>query len=130
MATRILMTCSAAFLAALGLGITFLPQELLVHLGVRAEGPIVLLVQVLGASYLGGALLNWMTRGIIIGGIYGRPVAMANFFHFAVGSLALLRGMFALHFRADIALVAAVYSVFAVWFGLVLFTHPREASPK
>ena len=127
MNTRLLMSLSAAFLAALGVGMTFLPQELLAHVGAPPEGTPVLLIQVLGALYLGFATLNWMNRGSHIGGIYGRPVAMANFFHFSVGALALLKGSVAQHFALEVVAMAAVYSVFGAWFGSVLFTHPAKA---
>ena len=120
------MTLSAAFMAILGVGITFLPQELLVHVGARPDGVPVPLMQMLGALYLGFAMLNWMNRGSLIGGIYGRPVAMANFFGFAVGALALSRGAIALHLAFELAAMAAVYSVFGIWFGIVLFTHPAQ----
>jgi len=129
MNTRILMSLSAAFLATLGIGITFLPQELLAHVGVRPEGTPVVLMQVLGALYLGFATLNWMNRGSRIGGIYGRPVSMANFFSFAVGAVALLRGAIAQQFAVEIVAMAAIYSVFGIWFGWVLFTHPADRAP-
>jgi len=129
MSTRVLMTASAAFLAALGVGITFLPQELAAHVGAPVEGAAVLLMQLLGALYLGFAMLNWMNRGNRIGGIYGRPVSIANFFHFAVGALALVRGIAGHGFTLELAAVTAAYSVFAAWFGWVLFTHPGEVVP-
>ena len=118
------MTASAGFLAALGVGITFLPQELLAHMGAQNQGNLVLLMQLLGALYLGLAVLNWMNRGTLIGGIYGRPVSMANFFNFSVGALALVKGVVAHQFMIEVAVMATIYSTFGVWFGLVLFTHP------
>jgi hypothetical protein len=124
------MSLSAAFLATLGVGITFLPQELLAHVGARPEGTPALLIQLLGALYLGFATLNWMNRGSHIGGIYGRPVSMANFFNFAVGATALLKGAIAQQFALEVAAMASIYSVFGVWFGLVLFTHPANETPS
>jgi hypothetical protein len=47
------MGLSAAFLAMLGVGITFLPQELLAHVGAPSDGTVVLLIQMLGALYFG-----------------------------------------------------------------------------
>lgn len=129
MHARLLLSSSAVFLAVSGVGITFLPQELLLHVGASPEGASLRLVQLLGAALLGFAALNWMSKGAHIGGIYGRPLAMANFFHFAIGATALVRGT--LHdFAVDIAVVAAIYTVFAVWFGLVLFTHPTGDPPS
>jgi hypothetical protein len=123
------MTLSAAFMATLGVGLTFFPQEILTHVGVRPEGTPVLLIQLLGALYLGLATLNWMNRGAHIGGIYSRPVSMANFFSFSVGALALVRGAIAQLFAIEVAVMAAIYSLFGIWFGLVLFTHPTNEPP-
>jgi hypothetical protein len=122
------MALSAAFLAALGVGITFLPQELLLHVGAQPERSAVVLVQLLGALYLGFAVLDWMNRGTQMGGIYGRPVTMPNFFMFAVGAVALLKAAVAQQFALEVTALAAAYSVFALWFGVVLFTHPETRS--
>jgi hypothetical protein len=118
------MSISAAFLALIGVAITFLPQELLTYASAQPTQALVLLIQVLGALFLGFATLNWMNRGAHVGGIYGRPVTMANFFHFAIGAVALLKGALALDFPIDVTVVAIAYAVFGAWFGLVLFTHP------
>ena len=126
MNTRFLMSLSATFLAMLGVGITFLPQELLAHVGAPPAGIVVLLMQILGALYLGFAMLNWMNRGSHIGGIYSRPVSMANFFNFAIGGAALVKWVIAEQFALEVAVAALIYSVFAVWFGLVVFTHPAN----
>lgn len=124
--TRTLMTLSAAVMAVLGIGITFLPQELLAHVGARSEGTPVLLMQIFGALYLGFAALNWMSRGSHLGGIYGRPIILANFVAFAVAAVALLKGAIALQFPLEVTTAAAIYAVFGVWFGLVVFTHPAS----
>lgn len=123
------MSLSATFLAALGIGITFLPQEILVLVGVQPVDTSVLLIQILGATYLGFSILNWMSRGTHIGGIYGRPVSMANFFHFAIGAVALVKTAIAQHFEIEVTILAAIYMSFGTWFGYVLFTHPATATP-
>ena len=84
MYTRVLLSGSAAFLAVAGVAITFLPQELLAYASAQPTRVSVLLVQVLGAMFIGSAVLNWMNRGAHVGGIYGRPLTMANFFHFPI----------------------------------------------
>ena len=126
MNTRILMILSTAFLATLGIGITFLPHELLAFVGAPSGGAIVLLMQMLGALYLGFAVLNWMNRGNFIGGIYCRPVSMANFFNFAIGGVPLLKWVITQPFTPVVAVMALMYSIFGVWFGLVVFTHPAS----
>lgn len=126
MKTTALMTLSAILMALLGLAATFLPQEILSYSGADPHGLGVLLIQIVGALYLGFAMLNWMARANLIGGIYSRPVAMGNFLHFAVVAVTLLKALLARE-RAEAILVGAiVYSIFAVWFGLVVFTHPSK----
>lgn len=120
------MSLSAACFALLGVGITFLPQELLAHVGAPSDGIVVLLMQMLGALYLGFAVLNWMNRGSHIGGIYRRPVSMANFFNFVIGGAALVKWLIEGPLAPEVAVLALIYSVFAVWFGLVVFTHPAN----
>jgi hypothetical protein len=126
MKTKALMSSSALLMAVLGIAGTFLPEEILSHSVADARGTGVLLVQIAGALYLGFAMLNWMARANLIGGIYSRPVAMGNFLHFAMVAIALLKALLG-GLRAQPVLAgAAVYSVFAVWFGLVVFTHPAK----
>lgn len=124
MNTRTMMTTSAIVLAVLGLGATFLPQELLGYVGAGVTPAAVLLIQLMGALYIGFAALNWMSRGFITGGIYGRPLIMANLAHFMVGAIALLKAAFTGPSAGGIVLVAAPYSVLAAWFAMVLFRHP------
>jgi hypothetical protein len=125
MKTTLLMSSSALFMAAMGVIASFLPQEIAAHFGAPADSHFVLMVQVGGAVYLGFAILNWMAKAILIGGIYGRPVALGNFIHFAVTAIVLLKALAAGSRGAEIIAGAVIYSTFAGWFGLVLFTHPR-----
>jgi hypothetical protein len=81
------MRLSSFFLVILGLAASFIPQEILAHYGARSSGLGVLLMQVVGALYLGFAVVNWMARDVLIGGIYARPVALGNFLHFGVVGL-------------------------------------------
>ena len=90
MNTKLLMRVSAIYLALLGAAASFLPQEVLTYSGVQSgQGAVaVLLIQVAGALYLGFAGLNWTAQANLIGGIYSKPVALANFTHFTVASIA------------------------------------------
>jgi len=126
MNTKILMGASALFMAILGIVASFLPQEILAYAGSRPEGLGVLVVQITGALYLGFASLNWMARANLIGGIYSRPVALGNFFHFAIVGVVLLKALMAGQNTAEIVVGTAAYSAFAISFGLVLFTHPSQ----
>ena len=126
MKTKALMSLSAILMAVLGIGASFLPQEILSYSGADPRGLGVLLVQVVGALDLGFAMLNWMARANLIGGVYSRPVAMGNFMHFAVVAVALLKALLGGASAAILLVGAVIYSIFAVWFGLVVFTHPAK----
>jgi hypothetical protein len=117
------MSASAAFMGVLGIVASFFSHEILALVGATVETQAVLIVQVLGALYLGFAFLNWYMRGFVMGGIYNRPLGLGNMLHFAVVSVTLIKAAFALDSIAMWAITAA-YVVFAIWFGLVLFSSP------
>ncbi len=117
------MTTSAIFMALLGLSASFLPQELLAYANAEVGRFAIVLVQVTGALYLGFAFLNWMARGVLIGGIYSRPLALGNFMHFAVVTTVLAK-VLVTEFSLFTMVGVSFYAVFAAWFALVLFTHP------
>lgn len=123
MHTRVLMIVSAAFMAVLGLATSLAPEEILSLHGTTPDTPTLLLIQMMGALYLGFAILNWTARGVLIGGIYSRPLALGNFLHFAMVGVMLIKAAI-VHLAVPLAISALVYSTFAAWFGAVLFTHP------
>jgi hypothetical protein len=128
---RMLMTSSAVFLAALGLAASFLPQELLARAASPAGAFTTTIVQLAGAAWVGFALVNWTARGTLIGGIYGRPIALGNFAHFAIGAIVLLKIVPRVPAGAEVLALTALYAAFAGWFGYALFSAgPRStASP-
>jgi hypothetical protein len=128
MRTRIIMTASALFLAILGLASTFLPQEILAGLHQPNGAVLSLVIQILGALYLGFAMLNWMAKESIIGGIYNRPISIANLVHFLVAALALGKGVMAGPRDPALVAIAALYALFALAFSSVVFTSPVKAA--
>lgn len=125
MNTKLLMTASAIFLGLTGIGLTFLPNEIAQYAGISDTETIQLILQVAGALYFGFAMLNWMAKGNIIGGIYNRPVAIANFSHFLIGGLALIKGLINhQELTYFIWILTGMYSIFGLLFGVVLFRHP------
>lgn len=125
MNTKLIMTASAFLLAVIGLGLTFTGSEIATYLLIGSTPALQLLVQLLGALYVAFALLNWMARGAVMGGIYNRPIAIANFAHFLIGALALLKGL-ASHpgLPGVLWVLAGFYSLFALLFGAVFFRAP------
>jgi hypothetical protein len=121
--TKILMMLSAVFLAMLGLLTSYWPDKVLETHGTVPDNATLLLIQMMGALYLGFAILNWTARGVIIGGIYARPRALGNFLHFAMVGVMLAKAAFT-HGVIQLATSAAVFSAFAIWFGIALFRSP------
>ncbi|MBK0404316.1 hypothetical protein I5M27_15065 [Adhaeribacter sp. BT258] len=124
MNTKLLMTLSSVFMAATGLAFSFFPQEFLTTFNEPASPIMMLILQLLGALYLGFAMLNYMAKGSIMGGIYNRPIAIGNFMHFLVAGLALLKSTPGLAVPQLWGL-AVIYAGFALAFGFVVFTHPK-----
>ena len=123
MHTRFLMGFSAACMAVAGLILSFLPAEALTAAGIEAVPLLVVFAQVTGALYLGFAILNWSARGILIGGIYARPVGLGNFMHFAVVAATLVKASTVAATPILVAL-AALYTVLGTWFAVVVFRGP------
>jgi hypothetical protein len=126
MNTKFLMIASAAFMVACGLVMQFFPHEMLRYLGADAAGIVPLLIQLAGALYIGFALMNWMAKTVLIGGIYARPLAIGNFAHFMIGALGLIKYALSNGASPVIWVIAVIYSIFAVLFGYVFMTHPGK----
>ena len=122
MNTKLLMSASAVVLGMTGVILSFFPQEITVSLGMGETAAIVL--QVLGALYFGFAMINWMAKANMIGGIYSRPVAVGNLAHFMMGSLALIKVAVTSAGPGYLWVAAVTYSIFAVLFGYVFFATP------
>src|SRR6185369_6909907 len=102
-------------------------EEILRSAGMDSAKQYQLFVQIFGALYFGYAMLNWMTKDAVIGGIYNRPVAIANFTHFAIGALALVKAVLATPgIPPFFWIVTGAYCVFAICFGVIVMTHPAK----
>ena len=121
MNTNLLMTTSSLLLGLAGIFALFVPDVLLAMVGVPVANPLSVLIQLLGALYFSMALMNWTAKDSAIGGIYARPVSLANFAHFFVGTLLLIRYQLSNEFNLLILLVLVVYVVFATLFYWLVF---------
>jgi hypothetical protein len=123
MNTKIVMSLCAVVLGVMGILFSFLPQEMSSYLGWVDTNPI--LLQLLGAVYFSFAMINWTGKANVLGGIYGKPITLGNFTHFAIGTLALLKWV--TQGTPTIIWIATtlLYSMFAIVFGYILFTHPK-----
>jgi hypothetical protein len=62
----------------------------------------------------------------VIGGLFGRPVVIANFTHAATAALLLGHIAFRSPFSAPLTAILAVYGVLALAFGAKLFIAPKS----
>lgn len=120
------MIASATVLAALGLVLSFAPEEAVAFLGQTTMGVLPVLLQLAGALYLGFAVMNWTAKGSVLGGIYGKAIVLGNFLHFTMAALALLKAAIDPGFGALVWVLTCIYAVFALLFGRMLFTHPGK----
>jgi len=125
MNTKLIMTASAVMLGIAGIVFTFIPEEVLTYVHLETSRPQLFMLQISGALYFAFAMLNWMTKSSVIGGIYNKPIAVANFTHFFIGAMALLKGLLSnptLPFL--IWAIAILYLIFAILFGLIFMQSP------
>ena len=125
MNTKLLMTATSITTGAAAVALSFLPQEILASAGMQVSVAGVLVLQVTGALYLGMAIMDWMARDGLLGGVYGKPILLGNLAHFVAGALALLKAASA-QSHPSLWLVAIPYAAFAALFSVALFTHPAR----
>lgn len=119
-----LLAASAALYLVAAIPLLFAPQEVSARLGATPTDGQVALLQVIGSALLGFAMLNWTSRFSRLGGIYGRPLVVANLTHAATAFLLLVK--IALQAPSDLAVVlpTVAYLVLAAAFGSRLFVNP------
>ncbi|MFI5161142.1 MAG: hypothetical protein ACHQHN_07685 [Sphingobacteriales bacterium] len=127
MNTKLIMTASAILLAAVGISLSFFPNEIAKYIGLDASKTSQLVMQALGALYFGFAILNWMAKGSIIGGIYNKPLVVANLSHFMIGGLALIKGLMSIYNPSyQLVILTAIYTIFGILFGILFVRHPAN----
>lgn len=119
---RAILSTSAAILLALGaVGLFGADDFARALLGGAAAGESV--VQVAAGGLLGFAIVNWMSRGSRIGGIYMRPLALGNLLLFVVAGLSLGKALFAGNLPAAVIAPALAFCGLAFAFGWLAFGH-------
>ena len=118
MNTKLLMTSSALILGLAGVFALFAPE---VVLSTQAAGTTSVMIQLMGAVYFSFALMNWTAKDSLIGGIYARPVSLANFSHFFSGVLLLIKYQLSNEINLFVVAALVVYAVYAVCFYWLVF---------
>lgn len=131
MNTKLLMTASAYIMGVLGIIASFIPGEILRALGQASNDTLTLIVQITGALYFGFALMNWMAKSSLIGGIYSKPLSIGNFAHFAIAGMALIKVVINNSVTSKFILaLAIIYLLFAIAFGIIYFNNPKLNTSK
>ena len=119
------MTAASIVLGATGIALSFFPQEISMLLHAHTTTTLTVILQLLGALYFSFAMLNWLAKDSLLGGIYGRPIVAGNVTHFVIGALTLLK-VLSQNQEIVILIAAIVYAVFAVLFSLVMYKNPDK----
>lgn len=129
MNTKLIMTTSAALLAVAGISLSFFPNEISNYIGLGVTKTPQLVIQALGALYFGFAMLNWMAKGSLIGGIYAKPLVVANLSHFMIGGLSLIKGLISIpNPPYQLVILTGVYTIFAAIFGVLFMRNPSVSA--
>ena len=115
---------SAGVLLLGGLALLFASDVILPRLvpGLPAAGAW--LGQLLAAAWLAVATLNWMSRSVLLGGIYGRSVVQTNAVLYFITATVLLRIVARRDAPAAVWLLVAIAVLFAGIYGWLLFRGP------
>jgi Fe2+ transport system protein B len=125
--TKIILGSSALLLALGGLSMTFFPQELSGWFGLPDEPAVALLSQIIGALYFGFAMMNWMSKSGLIGGVYKRPIVIANMAHFMMVGITLLKyAITQKQLPESLWLLTVTYLVYAALYSFLLFRTPPQ----
>jgi len=91
MISAVVSHVSALVLAVAGVVLLFASDVVLPHVAPGFPASAAWLGQLLAAAWLGVAVLTWLRRGAILGGIYGRAIVLGNFGLYFISALSLVR---------------------------------------
>ena len=110
-------------LGIFGAGLLFAGDEVARRIAPGAAPVVEVVVQLLGGAWLGVATIDWFTRGLTIGGIYGRPIVLGNLTLYLVTAATALKA--AQVSPADpLLLVGLAAAVMTVLYTRLLFRSP------
>jgi hypothetical protein len=119
--TNPLLALSAIAYSAGALPLLFMPEELMTAVGAESTPVGATLLQLLAGALFGFAMLNWMSRHSRLGGIFGRPLVLANFAQAAVAVPALARIVLAGDHSLPLVVALGIYGLLLIAFGAKLF---------
>jgi hypothetical protein len=121
MQPRFILTVSAILLFMMGAGALFAADELAKLVSTRPTPSAELVIQLAAAGLLSLAANNWMSRGSRFGGIYGRPLGLANLTLHFIAALSIGRAVTSGDAPAWVIAPAVVFAVLFAAFAWVVF---------
>lgn len=121
-----LLIASAVVYFIASVAAIFAGDELLKLAGADGTSLELALLQLLGAAVFSLAMLNWMNRYSLTGGIFGRPLVLVNFANSAISALMLIHLARQDGISTALGIALGIYALLALAFGAKLFVAPRE----
>jgi hypothetical protein len=121
--SRLTLVASCVVYAVVGIAYLFAPAETATLFGFGGANAA-LPLQLLGAAYLGFAALNGMSRQSIAGGIYSRPLLVANLLFALTSALTMLRPLLVVSVPPMFWILFLASALFAVLFMRLLLRPP------
>lgn len=122
-----LSSASAVLLFAGGVVLLFIPDVILPGIMPDLPRTAAWLGQCIGAGWLAVGALNWLSRGSVLGGIYGRPVVVANAALYFITAMVLIRVAADRSDAAAFWLMATPAALFAGVYAWLLLRGPIES---
>ncbi len=117
-------TLSAVVQAAGGIALLFGSDELLVPVVSGKAAGVTVLGQLVASGWLAMAWLNWCQRHLLIGGIYGRPMVLANFTLYLVSASSLVHLSMGSGSPAVVMVPAVLFGLLTLVYGMLLLKGP------
>jgi hypothetical protein len=122
--SSLLSRASAILLIIAGLALLFASDVILPQVVESYPADGAWIGQLLGASWLAVGALNWLSKSALLGGIYGRPVVLANLGIYFIGTMVLLRIVIAGPAPAAVWFAFVPFGFFALIYGWLLLRGP------
>jgi hypothetical protein len=129
MMSRSILVLSAVMLFLAGGAGLFAAPETAAWLGAADEGPTSVIVQVAASAMLGLAFMNWLSRNNRVGGVYARPLCLANLLFFASSALSVGKAVMAKQAPGGWLALAAGFAALALAFAWLAFLHDPLSEP-
>lgn len=124
MISSLISRASTAFLTLGGLALLFAPDNILPRIIPTFPVSVSWLGQLIAAGWLALAVLNWFNRSSVLGGIYARPIVLANALFYFIGATTLVKAIRAHADLSPLWWIAVPVAVFAATYVWLLFAGP------